>query len=117
MIKRLAKGLADRIIPPNSNRRMLYRALREVSRNPASFGHRINAANFANLLKFRPLEFTCPICGFEATPLYDFPDISLRIELRIGVLRETLQCNHCVASMRQRSLAVALLSYLNARWS
>jgi hypothetical protein len=99
MIKRLAKGLADRIIPPNSNRRMLYRALRDVSRNPASFGHRINAANLANLRKFRLLEFTCPICGFKARPLYDFPDIPLRIEHRIGVIRETLQCNHCVGSM------------------
>jgi SAM-dependent methyltransferase len=68
-------------------------------------------------MKFRVLDFTCPICGFKARPIYDFPDIPLRIEHRIGVLRETLHCNHCVGSMRQRSLAVALLTYLNARWS
>ncbi len=116
MLKRLAKGLADRIIPINSNRRMLYRALHAISRNPASFGNRINAANFSNLLKFRQREFTCPICGNQARPLYDFPDIPLRIEHRIGVLRETLHCNQCIGPMRKRFLAVALLSYLNARW-
>jgi SAM-dependent methyltransferase len=52
-----------------------------------------------------------------ARPLYDFPDIALRVEHRIGVLRETLQCNHCIASMRQRALAVGLLDVLSQRWS
>jgi SAM-dependent methyltransferase len=116
MMKGLVKTLADRFIPPSSNRRMLFRALRDISRNPSSFGHRINAANFSNFLTFRQLEFTCPICATKARPLYDFPDIPLRIEHKIGVLRETLQCNHCIGSMRQRSLAVALLGLLNARW-
>ncbi len=98
MLKRLAKGLADRIIPINSNRRMLYRALHAISRNPASFGNRINAANFTNLLKFRQREFTCPICGNQARPLYDFPDIPLRIEHRIGVFGR--RCIATSASVR-----------------
>jgi len=117
MLKRLTKGLADRLIPPHSNRRMLYRALRQISRAPATFGGRINAANVSNLMKFRNCAFTCPICGNRARPLYDFPDIPLRIEHKIGVLRETLQCNQCIGPMRQRFLAVALLTYLNARWT
>ena len=83
--------------------------------DPATFGHRINAANVSNLLKFRNCDFTCPICGNRARPLYDFPDIPLRIEHKIGVLRETLQCNQCIGPMRQRVLAVALLTYLNGR--
>lgn len=57
------------------------------------------------------------VCGSRAKPLYDFPDISLRTEHKIGILRETLQCSHCLASMRQRSLAFALLAYLNSGWS
>jgi SAM-dependent methyltransferase len=117
MIKGLAKTLADQLVPPNSNRRMLFRTLRAISREPASLGRRINAANLSNFWKFRQLAFTCPICGNKSTPLYEFPDIPLRIEHKIGVLRETLQCKHCVASMRQRSLAVALLGFLNTRWS
>lgn len=112
----LLRFLADLVVPPRSNRRMLLRALRDVSRHPRTLTHRFNAANFAAYGKFRGVRFGCPVCGALARPLYDFPDIPLRIEHRIGVLRETLQCNHCMASMRQRSLAGALLDYLNGRW-
>ncbi len=104
------------MIPPNSNRRMLYRAVLDVTRNPRTFPGRFNATNFATFGKFHKIRFTCPVCGARARPLYEFPDILLRTEHRIGVLRETLQCNHCVASMRQRSLAAALLDCLNDRW-
>ena len=94
---------------------MLYRALLDVSRSPRTLTHRFNAANFAAYGKFHNVRFTCPVCGALARPLYDFPDIPLRIEHHIGVLRETLQCNHCVASMRQRCLAAALLDCFNDR--
>jgi SAM-dependent methyltransferase len=117
MLKGPLRYLADRLVPPNSNRRMLYRALASVRNDPSRLVNRLNATNFANLRKFRRLTFTCPICGRSARPLYDFPDVALRIEHRIGVLRETLQCNHCSASMRQRVLAVALLEVLASRFS
>jgi len=101
----------------HSNRRMVFRMIRDLSRNPALLMHRINAINVAHFLNYRRRRFDCPICGCDATPLYDFPDIPLRKEHRIGILRETLQCRVCLASMRQRSLAIALLRYLNARWA
>lgn len=96
---------------------MLYRALLDVSRNPRTLKHRFNATNLANYRKFRSAWFTCPVCGEVARPLYEFPDLKLRREHRIGVLRETLQCNRCIASMRQRSLAAALLDCLNELWN
>jgi SAM-dependent methyltransferase len=117
MLKASLKSLADKLIPPNSNRRMLYRALLSARGAPTRLRHRLNPTNFANLRRFRLLDFTCPICGRNARPLYDFPDIALRLEHGIGILRETLQCNHCIASMRQRTLAVALLGVLASRWS
>src|SRR5260221_1145245 len=116
-MKRLLRSLADTLIPVLSNRRTLYRALRDVSRTPRSVSNRLNAANFRNFVKYRRHEFDCPICGENVFPLYDFPDIPLRIEHKIGILREALQCKTCVASMRQRSLAVALLRFLNRLWS
>jgi hypothetical protein len=111
----LATSLADRLIPPTSNRRMLFRALRDVAKQPSTFGSRLNIRNFANLLKYRQRVFLCPVCGQMARPLYDFPNLALRREHKIGILRETLQCSNCLASMRHRSLAFALLDWLNAR--
>jgi methyltransferase family protein len=114
-LKRPLEALADRLVPANSNRRMLCRALRDISVNPRSLSHRFNAQNFTNFLKYRQRPFDCPICGRHVTPLYDLPDIPLRVEHKIGILRETLQCRNCLASMRHRSLAVALLDDFNAR--
>lgn len=110
-----ATSLANRLIPPNSNRRMLFRALRDVAKQPGTFGSRLNIGNFANLLEYRQRAFLCPVCGEMARPLYDFPNLALRREHKIGVLRETLQCSNCLASMRHRSLVVAFLDWLNAR--
>jgi hypothetical protein len=111
----VAKSLANRLIPPHSNRRMLFRALRDVAKQPGTFGSRLNTENFATLMRYRRRAFQCPVCGKEARPLYDFPNLALRREHKIGVLRETLQCSNCMASMRHRSLAVALLDWMNAR--
>jgi len=95
---------------------MLYRTLRQVIRSPRSLGRHLNATNVANLLHFHRARFQCPVCGHRSRPLYDFPDVALRREHRIGILRETLQCARCLSSMRQRSLALALLATLNERW-
>jgi SAM-dependent methyltransferase len=45
--------------------------------------------------------------------MYDFPNVRHRTAHRIGLLRETLQCSHCGATMRDRTLAYALLSLIN----
>lgn len=113
----LLRSIADRLLPVRSTRRMLYRTMRQVLRSPLSAGHYFNATNLANLWRFHGRRFSCPVCGQRSRPLYDFPDVPLRLEHRIGILRETLQCANCLASMRQRTLALALLGVLNERWS
>jgi SAM-dependent methyltransferase len=88
-----------------------------VLQAPSSAASRLNGANVSNFLHFRRQRFDCPICGKRTTPLYDFPDVALRREHKIGLLRETLQCRHCLSSMRQRTLAVALLKLWHQRTS
>lgn len=110
------RAILAHLAPANSNRRMLLRTLREVAHEPRSLS-RLSGTNFANLLAHRNARFDCPVCGRNETPLYDFPDLQLRREHRIGVLRETLQCRHCLSSLRQRSLALALLEHLNRQCS
>lgn len=106
-----------KLAPYNSDRRMLLRVLRQTARSPRTLVPRLNPTNFSHWIKYRNQRFDCPVCGHPERPLYDFPDLSLRHEHRIGVLRETLQCRNCFASLRERSLALALLKYLNRRWS
>lgn len=113
----LMNDIVNRLLPINSNRRMFLRVLRDVMQAPHTLRSHFNWVNFANLLNYYDHKFDCPVCGNEAKPLYDFPDIRLRQEHRIGILRETLQCRRCFASMRQRSLALGFLSYLNDRRS
>jgi len=104
-------------LPMDSDRRMLGRVLKQVARTPSSAKSRLNRVNLGNYLRYRKQSFDCPVCGERATPLYDFPNLSLRSEHKIGVLRETLQCRKCYASMRQRSLALALLEHMHQRTS
>lgn len=46
---------------------------------------------------------------------YDFPDVHLRREHGIGLLRETLSCRECGASMRDRQIARGLLREIGHR--
>lgn len=108
-------ALVNRLFPAHSNRRMIVRVLRQLTRAPHTVFHRLHWENGANFVRFCRHRFTCPICGHDVTPLYDFPDVYLRREHRVAVLRETLQCRSCFASMRQRTLALGLLGFLNAR--
>lgn len=104
-------------LPIRSNRRFIARTLMQVVRAPATATRRVNVSNIKHFLQYRGARFDCPVCGHESTPLFDFPDIALRREHMIGELRETLQCRQCLASMRQRSLALALLKHWQQRTS
>jgi SAM-dependent methyltransferase len=106
-----------KIAPPGSDRRMILRVLRESATSPRTLVQRLNPTNFSYWLRYRNHRFDCPVCGRADRPLYDFPNLWLRRSHKIGVLRETLQCRGCFASLRERSLALALLKYLNGRWS
>jgi SAM-dependent methyltransferase len=77
---------------------------------------RINPENINIYKKYRNINFECNICGFIGRPFYDFPNLELRREHKIGLLRETLHCRKCDSSMRDRVLARQLLlqiSYKN----
>jgi len=102
----------DRLLPVSSDQRMAIRLALEIVRRPSTALRRVNGQNLANFRRFRREQFLCCVCGKRTTPLYDFPDLRLRHEHRIGVLRETLQCRACGAPMRERSLAAALLAHL-----
>ena len=109
-------SILNRLLPPNSHQRMLAKVLLQVTQSPSSVFNRFNRKNLSNFMKYWDYRFGCIVCGNNGRPLYDFPDVTLRHEHKIGVLRETLQCRHCLASMRQRCLAFGLISYLNGRW-
>lgn len=111
----LMNPVVNRLFPVHSNRRMVVRVLRQVLRAPHTVFDRFNWENWSNFVKLRSHRFVCPVCGHEVTPLYDFPDIAVRREHRVGILRETLQCRSCFTSMRQRTLALGLLDYINTR--
>lgn len=116
MIPPLLQAFLASVLPIKSNRRMLIRLLKQVLRDPATATARINLTNIANFLRYRKQQFHCPVCGHKTTPLYDFPDLVLRREHKISILRETMQCRECLSSMRQRSLALALLEYWRQRY-
>jgi SAM-dependent methyltransferase len=102
-------------LPMNSSRRMIGRVLKQVSLRPATAAARLNSFNISSFLRYHQSRFHCPVCGKQTRPLYDFPDLALRREHKIGKLRETLQCRKCFAPMRERSLALALLEHWQRR--
>jgi len=57
----------------------------------------------------------CCVCGQRGRMHYDFPDVRLRKEHGIGLLRETLCCRSCGASMRDRQMAFGLLQVIAER--
>lgn len=117
MLKSILHVLKNFALPMNSDRRLILGLIKQLIFTPTSAVSRVNITNLKNFLRYRKKAFSCPICGSETTPLYDFPNITLRREHKIGVLRETLQCRKCLASMRQRSLALALLDQWHQRTS
>ena len=71
--------------------------------------------NIENYSRYANREIECNVCGKTSRMLYDFPNVKHRSEHRIGLIRETLQCRQCGATMRDRTLAHALLVTLNSQ--
>lgn len=59
----------------------------------------------------------CNVCGADGAMSYDFPDVNLRREHGIGLLRETLRCRSCAATMRDRQMAHGLLLLIRERFA
>lgn len=101
--------------PHLSKRRLLLKMLRDFVYRPASIFGRMSPINFHNARVCSGLQMHCPVCGRDTGVTYDFPDVYLRKAHGIGLLRETLCCNSCGASMRDRQMAIGLLLVIAER--
>jgi SAM-dependent methyltransferase len=108
------KSILSSIAPRESRRRLVLSFIRDAVRSPMSLLHRLSAENFANHRTSAKLVIHCNVCGSETGLFYDFPDVRLRHEHGIGLLRETLACRACGASMRDRQMAHGLLRFIES---
>jgi hypothetical protein len=103
------------VAPRLSKRRLVLGILRDFVYRPFSIFGRLAPVNFHNAKLCAGLKIHCPVCGHETEMNYDFPDIYLRKAHGIGLLRETLCCKSCGASMRDRQMAIGLLDVVAER--
>lgn len=104
-----------RVAPPLTGRRLAATLVRDSVIDRGKLRQRLAAENITTWRTLGRQPFTCCVCGGRGRPYFDFPDLALRRSHGIGVLRESLFCRSCGASMRQRTLALALLSVLPTR--
>jgi hypothetical protein len=103
------------IAPRFSKRRLFLSIVRDFWHRPSSIIGRLASLNFYNARICADLRMRCCICGDEGAMAYDFPDVRLRKAHGIGLLRETLRCKSCGATMRDRQLASGLLQIIEER--
>jgi SAM-dependent methyltransferase len=107
-------SLVSKIAPPYTTQRLALALAKSAARRPSRIRQRINRGNLQLHRAFASWSFTCNVCGGTGPAFFDMPDVALRREHHIGLLRETLQCRHCGCTMRDRSLTRALLAHLGA---
>jgi SAM-dependent methyltransferase len=103
------------LAPRFSRRRLALSILRDFAYQPSSLFGRLAAVNFRNDRVCRGLTMACNVCGTRGGMSYDFPDVNIRRAHGIGLLRETLRCKSCGATMRDRQIATGLLDTLATR--
>lgn len=108
-------GLLSVLAPRFSKRRLMLSILRDFRYRPRSITGRLAAVNFVNDRICRDLRMHCNVCGADGAMSYDFPDVNIRREHAIGLLRETLRCRSCASTMRDRQLAHGLLQVIRER--
>lgn len=111
----LLKQIRKIVFPDFSVMGNFYGVMRESLHSPKAFLNRLNATNFANNRAIQSVTIDCNVCGNHSGLFYDFPNIQKRAEHEIGLLRETLCCKSCGATMRQRVLAHKLLEYISSK--
>src|SRR2546425_13059233 len=109
ILRTLRKALA----PDLSTRAIAYGILRESARHPSSILERVHPTNFRNYEALKKLNIDCNVCGARSGVFYDFPNIAQRREHGIALLRETVSCRACGATMRHRTLAHGLLEQVH----
>jgi SAM-dependent methyltransferase len=108
-------AVVDRVAPRSSEQRVLLQLGKTALNEPWRLPQRINRRNISTWRRFRRLEIRCNVCRQQGRPLYGFPDLKLRSDHGIGVLRETLTCRGCMSTMRDRTLAAAVLDTIAMR--
>jgi len=108
-------SLLDVLAPHHSRRRIGLKMLRDFLYRPRSLVGHLAAENFHNARVAARLHIHCAVCGEQAGLSYDYPDVGLRRAHGIGLLRETLSCRACGATMRDRQMAFGLLKVVAAR--
>jgi len=105
-------SVLDLIAPRFSRRRLIIRDFRY---RPSSIIGRLARLNFHNARICKGLHMHCCVCGTDGTMSYYFPDVRLRKAHGIGLLRETMRCKSCGATMRDRQMASGLLDIIAKR--
>lgn len=108
-------NLLSVLAPRFSKRRLMLSILRDFRYQPASILGRLSAVNFENHRTCQALSMHCNVCGSDGPMAYDFPDVRIRKAHGIGLLRETLRCRSCAATMRDRQVAHGLLKIIGER--
>ena len=101
--------MLNRLFPRFTYRRLVARLAVNCLRGRGGLSNRLAPENWGYYWRYGGRRFNCNVCGQHTRAFFDFPDLALRREHRIGILRETLQCVCCGATLRQRALASALL--------
>jgi SAM-dependent methyltransferase len=110
------KDFLKRILPRGSRRRLCAALAVSAITQPHRFHYRLNRQNVFLHRQFYRSSFKCCVCEEVGRPYFDMPDRRLREEHGISLLRETLMCAACRASMRQRTLATVLLSEVGEKF-
>ena len=104
------------LFPYMSNRR---RALQlgwyGLRKGPKLF-ERLNRTNLFLARQFTKVQITCNVCGKQSGIWYEMHSVSEKMEHRVGLLRETLECRQCLSRMRYRIMAAALLAECRTRF-
>lgn len=108
-------SVLDLIAPRFSRRRLILSIIRDFRCRPSSIIGRLARLNFHNARICKGLRIHCCVCGSDGTMSYDFPDVRLRKAHGIGLLRETMRCKSCGATMRDRQIASGLLDIIAKR--
>lgn len=107
--------LLDYFAPRFSRRRLVLSIARDAYYKPSSILGRLASVNFHNDRVCAGLTMHCNVCGHDGAMVYDYPDVRIRKAHGIGLLRETLRCRACGATMRDRQLAHGLLHVIATR--